>query len=154
MSVTDIWVLCAPKNSAFEIQERLRSLGLTPNWLPQPNTPGTVQARIVADLEDSKVVSLSESMIRLGVAFEITQLSYEPALILGHPGLGLKRLALDASGEIVIRVGQLERLLTEAGGNVSELERLIRLEKGTAWLDLLEPYRLASLRVSQLPRAV
>ena len=154
MSATDIWVLCAPKSSAFEIQERLRSLELTPNWLPQPNTPGTVQARVAANLEDSKVVSLSESMMRLGVAFEITQLSSEPALVLGHPGLGLKRLALDASGEIVIRVGQLERLLTEAGGSRSELERLIRLEKGTAWLDLLEPYRLASLRVSQLPRAV
>ena len=154
MSASDIWVLCAPKNSAFEIQERLRSLELTPNWLPQPNTPGTVQARITADLEDSKVASLSESLIRLGAAFEITQLSSEPALVLGHPGLGLKRLAIDASGEIVIRVGQLERLLTEAGGSRSELERLIRIEKGTAWLDLLEPYRLASLRVSQLPRAV
>lgn len=154
MSATDIWVLCAPKNSGFEIQERLSSLGLTPNWLPQPNTPGTVQARLAADLEDSIVASLSDSLIRLGVAFEITQLSSEPCLILGHPGLGLKRLALDASGELVIRIGQLERLLAEAGGSRSELERLIRIEKGTAWLDLLEPYRLASLRVSQLPRAV
>lgn len=154
MSVTDIWVLCAPVNSRFEITERLAELGVTPSWLPQPNTPGTIQARISAGLRDSDVAALSHFLIRLGVAFEITQFSSEPCLILGHPGLGLKRLAIDASGEIVIRVGQLERLLAEAGGSRSELERLIRLEKGTAWLDLLEPYRLASLRVSQLPRAV
>ena len=154
MSVTDVWVLCAPKNLAFEIKERLRSLGLAPNWVPQPNTPGTLQARMSADLEDSEVAALSGYLNSQGVAFEITQLSSEPCLILGHPGLGLKRLAIDLSGEIVIRVGQLERLIDEAGGSHSELQRLTRLEKGTAWLDLLEPYRLASLRVNELPKAV
>ncbi|NCX64375.1 MAG: hypothetical protein EBX01_03750 [Actinobacteria bacterium] len=30
----------------------------------------------------------------------------------------------------------------------------MRVETGTAWLDLLEPYRMASARVRQLPRAV
>ena len=154
MSVTDIWVLCAPKSSAFEIQEQLSTLGLTPRWLPQPNTPGTIQARISAHLEDFEVVTLSSFLSSAGVAFEITQMSSEPCLILGHPGLGLKRLAIDASGEVVIRVGQLERLLIEAKGSQSELERLVRIEKGTAWLDLLEPYRLESLRLRELPRAV
>ena len=154
MSETDIWVLCAPKTSSFDVQKALSKLSLRPRWAPQPHTPGTIQARLSAPLTDAQVSQLASRLARHGVIFEITHRSQEPCLILCHPGLGLKRLAIDLSGEVVLRVGQLERLVRESAGSSRELERLIRLETGTAWLDLLEPYRQASPRVSELPRAV
>ena len=154
MSVTDIWLLCAPKSATFDVQNFLSKHELSPNWKPQPHTPGTLQARFQASLSDGQVAQLSSLLSKLGVVFEIYQSSKEPCLILGHPGLGLKRLAIDSSGEIVIRIGQLERLIRESEGNHKELERLLRVETGTAWLDLLEPYRMAIARVRQLPRAV
>lgn len=154
MSLTDIWVLSCPKSSTFNVQKILKLEGLTPTWEAQPYTPPNLQSRIRATLEDAAVAKIASEFSRLGLAFEITQSSNEPCLILGHPGLGLKRLALDSAGEVVIRQGQLARLITEASGSASELERLLRVEAGTAWLDLLEPYRNATLRLNELPRAV
>ena len=115
MSVTDIWLLSAPKSATFDVQNFLSKHELSPNWKPQPHTPGTLQARFQASLSDGQVAHLSSLLSKLGVVFEIYQTSKEPCLILGHPGLGLKRLAFDSSGEIVIRIGQLERLIRESG---------------------------------------
>lgn len=154
MSTSDIWVLCAPKTSSFDVQKTLSSLNLRPRWIPQPHMPGTVQARFTAALSDAQVTQLASTLAQLGVAFEISQRSKEPCLILCHPGLGLKRLAIDLSGEVVLRAGQLERLLVEAAGSTKELERLFRLETGTAWFDVLEPYRRSSPQIRELPRAV
>ncbi len=154
MSVTDIWLLCAPKSATFDVQNFLSQHEICPNWKPQPHTPGTLQTRFQASLSDGEVAQFGSLLSKLGVVFEIYQNSHEPCLLVGHPGLGLKRLAIDLSGEIVLRIGQLERLIREAEGNHKELERLLRFETGTPWLDLLEPYRIASSRVRQLPRAV
>ena len=154
MSATDIWLLCAPKSATFDVQNFLSRHEISPKWKPQPHTPGTLQTRFKASLSDGEVAQFGSLLSKLGVVFEIYQSSQEPCLLVGHPGLGLKRLAIDLSGEIVIRIGQLERLIREAEGNHKELERLLRVETGTAWLDLLEPYRIASSRVTQLPRAV
>lgn len=154
MSSTDIWVLCAPKQASLEAQRTLSTLNLQPAWTPQPHTPGTLQARISCHLGDDQVAQLASKFGQLGIAFEIQQMSHEPCLILGHPGLGLRRLPLDSSGEAVVRMGRLESLMAEAAGSQAELRRLLRLESGTAWLDLLEPYRLATPRVRNLPRAV
>ena len=71
-----------------------------------------------------------------------------------HSGLGLKRVALDGAGEVVIRAGQIERLITLAAGNMQEFQRLIRLEQGQLWMDLLEPLRRGLVNLDQLPRAV
>ena len=154
MSATDIWLLCAAKSATFDVQKFLSHCELNPNWTSQPHTPGTLQTRFRASLSDGQVAQLGSLLNNLVVVFEIYQNSKEPCLLLGHPGLGIKRLALDESGEIVIRLGQLERLMREADGNHKELERLLRVETGTAWLDLLEPYRMSSARVRHLPRAV
>jgi len=154
MSETDIWVLCAPKTLSFDVQKALSKLSLRPRWAPQPHTPGTIQTRLTATMTEAQVADLASWLSKHGVVFEITHRSQEPCLILCHPGLGLKRLAIDLSGEIVLRVGQLERLVRESAGNSRELERLIRLQTGTAWLDLLEPYRQSSSRVRELPKAV
>lgn len=154
MSETDIWVLCAPKASTFHVQKAFAALKLRPSWTPQPHTPGAHQARFTASLTDTQVSQLASELSRLGIAFEILNHSQESSLILCHPGLGLKRLAIDLSGEVVLRVGQMERIIREAEGSSRELERLLRVETGTAWFDLLEPYRQSNPRVRELPRAV
>ena len=154
MSRTDIWLLCAPKSATFDVQNFLSTQGLNPKWKPQPHTPGCLQTRFQTSLSEAQVAKLVSLLSKSGVVFEVHRSSAEPCLLLGHPGLGLKRLAVDASGEIVLRIGQLERLMRESDGNQRELDRLLRLETGTAWLDLLEPYRLETTRVSQLPKAV
>ena len=154
MSATDIWLLCAPKSATFDVQNFLANHETRLKWTPQPHTPDTLQTRFKASLSYGEVAKFGTLLSKLGVVFEIYQSSQEPCLLVGHPCLGLKRLAIDLSGETVIRIGQLERLIREAEGNHKELERLLRVETGTAWLDLLEPYRIASSRVRQLPRAV
>lgn len=73
---------------------------------------------------------------------------------LHHPGLGIHRQVIDEAGEVIIRAEQLALQLRLSGGNLKEFERRFRLLQGTAWLDLLEPYRLELLRYDEMPRAV
>lgn len=84
-------------------------------------------------------------------AYEIEN---EGERFLYHQGLGVHRQQLDEAGEVVLRVGQIERLLQESAGSNAEFARLIRVAQGLAWLDLLEPYRVGALRADQLPKAV
>ena len=109
MSATDIWLLCAPKSATFDVQNFLSNHEIRIKWTLQPHTPGTLQTRFKASLSDGEVAKFGTLLSKLGVVFEIYQSSQEPCLLVGHPGLGLKRLAIDLSGDIVIRMGQLEQ---------------------------------------------
>jgi hypothetical protein len=55
---------------------------------------------------------------------------------------------------VVLRVGQLEQLLLETRGNLSDFTRGFRRLTGVPWLDLVEPYRKVAEYAIALPRAV
>ena len=132
----------------------MRASGFHIAWFSQPQSPNSYQLRVSGRLSEGETIELARKLESLGVVFEIEILEAEKCLLMHHPGLGLKRVPLDASGEPVVRFGRLESLLFEAKGNNAELSRLLRLEKGQAWFDLLEPYRRAAMRVEGLLRAV
>ena len=154
MSAVDIWVLSAPREEIASVDNRLASLGILASWFPQPMSIGSFQARTKSAINSVSVEELASDLSRLPIVFEIVQTGKEGAIYLNHPGLGLKRIALDLAGEPVIRVGQLESFLEVSGGNMSELKRLIRIASGTMWFDLLEPYRHGWGNLEQFPKAV
>ncbi len=72
--------------------------------------------------------------------------------ILYTQGLGLKLLQRDESGDFVIRFGQLDEIARVAAGNRQDYERLLRLARGQAWLDALEPLRAGIAALEGLRR--
>jgi hypothetical protein len=117
-------------------------------WFPQRNTPHHFQ--LITDVVSSASI-LASSLSKVGCVFEIEGISER---FLFHPGLGIHRQALDEAGEVTLRAEQIALQLKQAAGNLMEFERRLRVLQGTAWLDLLEPYRLELLRYDEMPRAV
>ena len=142
-----VWVLYASSEQKSEVNQLLTgSLRLT--WKPQPYQPLGHQTSFELDVDGAEIAS---RLARIGCIFEVEG---ESERFLHHPGLGIKRQQLDEAGEVVIRFGQLQKELGESNGNLQELQRRLRLLEGQAWLDLLEPYRLAMVRYSPMPKAV
>lgn len=121
-------------------------------WFTQPANPKTFQARTICELEDQVVNDLALQLSKLAIAFEITQASVEASLYLFEHRLGLTQLALDQAGEPYIRLGHLSQLIRRSEGSLGELERLIRLASGQAWLDRLEPLRAGKMGLEGLQR--
>jgi hypothetical protein len=142
-----LWVLCASKAQGQEVNQLLASDSAA-LWSPQPHQPNTFQLVTAQPLEPA---SLAADLAKIGCPFEIEG---DQERYLFHPGLGLKRQQLDEAGEVVLRVGFLRQQLRESGGSAADFERRLRIAEGQAWLDLLEPYRLALLRYDAMPRAV
>ncbi len=142
-----LWVLCASKAQRREI-DKLFAASLAALWRPQPQQPNTFQLVATVTTEASQCAA---ALAQIAVPFEIEAPGER---FLYHPGLGIKRQQLDEAGEVVFRAGFLKQQLLESGGNAAEFERRLRLAEGQAWLDILEPYRLALLRYDAMPRAV
>jgi hypothetical protein len=147
-NVARIWVLSASISQRREVDTFFASVGVLPIWKPQPHQPMSFQT--IVEMEHDPA-SISSNLAKIGAPFEI-----EGAMerYLYHPGLGIKRQQLDESGEVVLRVGQLKQELLESNSSAVEFERRLRVLEGQAWLDMLEPYRLGTLRYDQMPRAV
>ena len=142
-----LWVLCASKAQRREV-DRLFASSFAALWRPQPHQPNTFQ--LVVELSSDASESAS-ALSRIGIPFEIEAAGER---FLYHPGLGIKRQELDEAGEVVFRAGFIRQQLFESNGNAAEFERRLRVAEGQAWLDVLEPYRLALLRYDAMPRAV
>ena len=98
--------------------------------------------------------NLASELSSEGIICELEVLGAEPERFLIHPRLGVHRQNIDASGEPVLRIGQINSFLTRSKGNLSEFGRLIRMAEGQAWLDVFEPLRVMPEDVRLLPRAV
>ena len=115
-------------------------------WADQPALPGTLQATLAFAAAPGTAALLAAGLRRLGpLRFEVVEgpggtdgdaerYSYDA-------DLGLHRTALSASGEVVVREGQLAALLASARGE-HELAQGLRRLLGTAWDEALEPLRI------------
>lgn len=154
LSKAEIWVLAAASDQLGEIDKLLAPYLHAPRWFTQPAVPGSFQLRFSANIDLTDASTLAARLSKFVMALEILHQDTESSLFMFHSGLGLKRVALDGAGEVVMRAGQIERLITLAAGNMQEFLRLIRLEQGQLWMDLLEPLRRGLVNLDQLPRAV
>ena len=147
-------MLAAASDQLGEIDKLLAPYLHAPRWFTQPAVPGSFQLRFSAAIDPPDVSNLALQLARTVTALEILHQDTESSLFLFHSGLGIKRVVVDGAGEVVIRAGQIERLMTLAAGNMQEFQRLMRLEQGQLWMDLLEPLRRGLVNLDQLPRAV
>lgn len=147
-------MLAAASDQLGEIDKLLAPYLHAPRWFTQPAVPGSFQLRFSASIDPTDASTLAARLSKFVMALEILHQDTESSLFMFHSGLGLKRVALDGAGEVVIRAGQIERLIALAAGNMQEFQRLIRLEQGQLWMDLLEPLRRGLVNLDQLPRAV
>lgn len=148
-----LWVLSAPLDSCAAISDVLLEFGLSGKWMAQPARASCYQMRLATRLQSAEIAHLASSLARCASPFEIETNDRMPERYLFHPGLWIIRQQLNEAGEVLIREEAICAAISSAQGNAKEIERRIRLLSGTAWLDLLEPYR-GHEDVRVLPRAV
>jgi hypothetical protein len=137
-----------------QINSILAEFGASGSFYGQPLEVNTVQLRIEADLPEHQIPGLVTSLVKTKATFELNSYSEYSERYLHHPSLGICRNEFDQAGEVVLRVGQLEQLLLETRGNLSDFSRGFRRLTGVPWLDLVEPYRKVAEYSIALPRAV
>ena len=137
-----------------QINDILAQFGMPIHFTGQPLEVNTVQLRAVFEASEEQVPEIVSALARTSAVFELNALGLHPERFLHHPSLGICRNEFDEAGEAVLRVGQLEQLLLETKGNLSDFSRGFRRLTGVPWLDLVEPYRKVSEYAVALPRAV
>ena len=144
----------APVEAMGQINSILAEFGASGSFYGQPLEVNTVQLRIQADLPEQQIPNLVSSLAKTKAVFELNSFAEYSERFLHHPSLGICRNEFDQAGEVVLRVGQLEQLLLETRGNLSDFSRGFRRLTGVPWLDLVEPYRKVAEYAIALPRAV
>ena len=137
-----------------QINSILAEFGLSGSFYGQPLEVNTVQFRSQADIPDERIPQLVSVLAKTMATFELNSYGDYSERYLHHPSLGICRNEFDQAGEVILRVGQLEQLLLETRGNLSDFSRGFRRLTGVPWLDLVEPYRKVAEYAIALPRAV
>ena len=137
-----------------QINSILAEFGLSGSFYGQPLEVSSVQIRSQADMPDERIPQLVSVLAKTSATFELNSYGDYSERYLHHPSLGICRNEFDQAGEVVLRVGQLEQLLLETRGNLSDFSRGFRRLTGVPWLDLVEPYRKVAEYAIALPRAV
>jgi hypothetical protein len=137
-----------------QINSILAEFGASGSFYGQPLEVNTVQLRTQADLPEHQIPDLVSSLAKTKAIFELNSFAEYSERFLHHPSLGICRNEFDQAGEAVLRVGQLEQLLLETRGSLSDFSRGFRCLTGVPWLDLVEPYRKVAEYAIALPRAV
>lgn len=132
----------------------LAPFGAPVSFKGQPLEVDTVQLRSMLEMSEHQIPELVSELAKSMATFELNTFSEHPQRFLHHPSLGICRNEFDEAGEVVLRAGQLEQLLMETRGNLSDFSRGFRRLTGVPWLDLVEPYRKVAEYAVALPRAV
>ena len=127
---------------------------MSASFYGQPLEVNTVQLRSQTELPEEQIPQLVASLAKTKATFELNSFADYSERYLHHQSLGICRNEFDQAGEVVLRVGQLEQLLLETRGNLSDFSRGFRRLTGVPWLDLVEPYRKVAEYAIALPRAV
>lgn len=153
LPVGQLWVFSAPNTVLSQVRDLLAEFGLAGRFLVQPLEANASQLQLKFD-QNLDVADLVSRLARLGLTFELESAGDVHERYLHHPALGICRNEIDIAGEVVLRAGQLEHLLLETGGNISDFSRGFRRLTAVPWLDLIEPYRKSAEYLHALPRAV
>jgi hypothetical protein len=137
-----------------QINSILAEFGAPVRFTGQPLEVESVQLRSMIEVPEDKIPELVSNLSRTKAIFELNTFSEHPQRFLHHPSLGICRNEFDEAGEVVLRAGQLEQLLMETRGNLSDFSRGFRRLTGVPWIDLVEPYRKVAEYAVALPRAV
>ncbi len=127
-------------------------------WRDQPAIAHHCQAHVELSARGRELAVLASSLAKVAqIHFDLESwdASRGGERYLFVPGLGLRRLELDSTGETMIRAGAVESAVQDSGGSVAELRRRLDLLLGKPWLALLEPLQTAaeSPRLVFLPRS-
>ncbi len=144
----------APNSVLGQVKDLLGEFGLSGSFKVQPLDANASQIKIQFEDLEIDFASLVTAISKTKSTFELEIEGDTSERYLHHPSLGICRNELDLAGEVMLRAGQLEHLMMETGGNISEFARGFRRLTGVPWLDLIEPYRKASEYLLALPRAV
>lgn len=149
----DVWVLSASESLCVDVNLALAESGLSGIWKIQPVAIGNYQLRVSKNSNELDTTTLASKLQRIGVIAELelpVRGGFQRYLV--HPALGVCRQELDEAGEVLLRSGAVQALLEQSVGSAFEFKRLLRKLDGTLWLDLLEPYRQSSQKITLLNR--
>ena len=149
-----MWVLSCPQDKCKEIDEILAEFSAPRAWFAQPAAPSTYQLQTSFKGPAGVCADLASEFFKHGIVCEIESRGAENERYLVHPRLGIHRQGIDAAGEQVIRLGQIQRFIFQSQGNMAEFARQLRIAEGQAWFDIFEPLRLFPEGVRLLPKAV
>ena len=118
-----------------------------PFWSEQPAESGTVRAEVEWSGEHGTAARIASAMLGWAdLRFEITEdtaTGRDGVRYVHTPSLGIFYTLIDAAGNAMVNEDRVRYAMGIADGDITELERELRLALGTAWDDELEPYRAA-----------
>ena len=123
------------------------SVPVRPLWSDQPAESGLVRTEIEWTGEPGSAARIASAMLGWSdLRFEITEdtaTGRDGVRYVHTPSLGIFYTLIDAAGNAMVNEDRVHYAIGIADGDISELERELRLALGTAWDDELEPYRAA-----------
>lgn len=137
-------VVHACPSGAIQVVEDLLA-GIEIIWLAQPLIVGSVKAELSLKMSSLELEDLVSQMRRVGgIYLDCMQQGKESGIwFMLADGLGVFRAETNAAGEIMLSEERIRGALDSSAGNHRELSRLLRIQLGQAWDDVLEPFRAA-----------
>ena len=116
-----------------------------PLWTDQTAAPGVVRTELSWEGASGTAAKIASAMLGWSdVRFEITEdtaAGRDGVRYVHTPALGIFYTMIDAAGNAVVNEDRVRYAMEIADGNITELERELRLALGSAWDEELEPYR-------------
>ena len=139
--------MSVPIELTQDVQHILDLKASSMRWRDQPAIGGHAQSVIEMAGRGEPLSHLASQLANVNqIHFDLEH--WSPAVggerYLFVPGLGIKRLELDAAGEFLVRSGSIELAVQESGGSQLELRRRLDILLARPWLALLEPLQAAS----------
>ncbi|MFN5159605.1 MAG: DUF3145 family protein [Rhodoluna sp.] len=140
---TTLVIHACPSGSTQAVGELLS--GLEINWLAQPLLVGSVKTEFALKMSAIELEDIVSQLRRVeGIYLDCMQQGKESGIwFMLAAGLGVFRAQTNAAGEIMLSEDRIRNALDQSAGNHRELTRLLRIQLGQAWDDVLEPFRAA-----------
>lgn len=134
--------MSAPIAQLEHVQEILGKTTRAMRWRSQVAIDGHAKAQVELAERGRSLCAIASALAAIPqIHFDLEV--WEPGRggerYLFVPGLGLKRLELDAAGETLVRGCSLDLAVQESGASQVELRRRLDTLLGKPWLALLEP---------------
>lgn len=129
---------------------RVMGEGQPNQWFTQPASPGELRTQFLWQGEHGSGAALASELAGWNdLRFELTEHSngeLEASRWMYTPSLGLKRVQIDAAGNILLNENELRRVMQASGPASNRLVDLIEDLLATNWDAELEPFRCFGLQ--------
>lgn len=141
--VTTLALHACPKALLGQIEEIFQEFDIVISWHKQELVADHYAADLTLKITEDQVVELASRVYGLGpIYFELNQRQGKIGILfMAVPGLGIYRGELNDTGSIMLSEERINLMVSSSAGNQREFMRLLRVNLGQSWDDIMEPFR-------------